>query len=62
MQKGNETCIRAYNDVKPRNLFNPKAVVKAVLGFINYYMIMLIKKNTSEFVHGKNTGELSEDF
>jgi len=36
MQKNNEFLIRSEGDVKPRNLFNPNKVLKAVGGYLNY--------------------------
>lgn len=59
MLKNNEYSLKKPSELKPRNIFNPHMSVKAILGWINFNLIKISKILYPYFVHGINTGDLS---
>jgi hypothetical protein len=55
-----EFQVKNPSDVKPRNIFNPHASVKAILGLINFNLVRHYKRILPEsFIHGLSTEKLS---
>jgi hypothetical protein len=60
--KKHEFAFKKEKDLKPRNIFNPHMSIKAILGWINFNLIKLMKHMNKSFIHGMNTEDLGKYF
>jgi hypothetical protein len=60
--KKNETQITTGEKVKPRLLLNPTDCVKGVIGWTTHNLLLLLKANLPEFVHGMTCHQLADYF